>query len=330
MATNKNQREEKVKSLRIIQIDKEIRSGTYPNSSSLKKLFEVSRATIMRDLEFLRDRYDAPLEFDKDRNGYYYSDSTFFIQSVMLSEGELFTVSTIMPLLEQYKNTPLEESFKKIMNKITEMMPNQISVQSEFVNNEIKFISDPLPEIETEVFTTIFRAVKIHKTVQFDYRSLKRQDYTTRFFNPYHIVCQKGNWYIIGYCHKANDIRVYALSRMKNLKCTDDVFSIPADFSLNNFIDPNFGIWTNNTKPQKIELLFNKEINTYILERTWHATQECYQKDDGSVYLSFTTNQIQETLHWVLSFGSAVKVLNPPELAEQIIAEAKKIIENEK
>lgn len=320
-------REEKVKSLRILQIDEEIRAGHYPNSTQLSKKFEVSRATVMRDLEFLRDQYCAPLVYDYEKNGYYYSDPTFFVQSVMLSEGELFTVSTIMPLLEQYKNTPLESSFKSIMNKITQMLPDQISVDTAFINEEVKFISDPLPKIDEEVFNMIFHATKIHKKIQFDYRSISSQDYKTRIFSPYQVICQKGNWYILGFCHNSDEIRIYALSRMKNLILINESFSIPKDFLLENYIDPGFGIWNNKIDKVKIELLFSKDVNTYILERIWHKTQECYQTEDGQVYLSFETNQLQETQHWIMQFGSSVKVLNPPELREKIREEARKILD---
>lgn len=319
-------REEKVKIHRILELDKEIRSGRYPNSTYLSKKFEVSRATIMRDIEFLRDRYDAPLEYDQIRNGYYYSDNNFFIQSVMLSEGELFTVSTIMPLLEQYKNTPLEESFKKIMGKITEMLPDKVSVDSSFMNDSIKFISDPLPKIDEEIFNKIFNASKLHKTIEYSYRSLSRQGYAKRKLNPYQVICQKGNWYICGYCHSHNDIRIYALSRIKDLVITEETFKADENFKIEKYIDPSFGIWTTTEEPEKIELVFDRNINTYILERNWHATQEIAQNDDGSVYLSFMTNQFQETLHWVLSFGSSVKVLNPPKLAQAVQTEAKKIL----
>ena len=77
--------------------------------------------------------------------------------------------------------------------------------------------------------------------------------------------------------------------------------------------------------PQKIELTFDKSVNTYILERTWHKNQKCKQNADGSVYLTFESNQLQETLYWVLHFGAAVTVMNPPELKEMYKDEIKKM-----
>lgn len=319
------EREDKVKSFRILEIDGIIREGNYPNSTYLAKRFEVSRSTISRDIEFLRDRYNAPLEFDQVKNGYYYSDPTFFIQSVMLTEGELFTVGAILPLLEQYKNTPLEQSFRTMMTKITEMLPDSVSVDTSFVTSEIKFISDPLPQIDNSIFTQIFDSIRTKRTLEFGYRSIAKQDYHYRKFNPFRVVCQKGNWYVIGHDHKSSEIRIFSMARMKDLKVLNEKFTVPKDFKLDKYIDSSFGIWLSKTEPVKIELLFDKSVNTYILERNWHQTQECYQKEDGSVYLSFKSNQMQETLHWVLNFGSAVKVLNPPELIKAVKNEIQKL-----
>ena len=103
-----SEREDKIKTHRIIQIDEDIRSGMYPSVQYLVKKYEVSKRTILRDIEFLRDRYQAPLECDKVHKGYYYTDPTFAIKNVLLTEGDLFTFSTVMHLMEQYKNTPLE------------------------------------------------------------------------------------------------------------------------------------------------------------------------------------------------------------------------------
>lgn len=318
-------REDKVRTLRLFQVAEYIKNHHYPNTTELCREFEVSRSTMMRDIEFLQNRYNAPIEYDFANKGYYYTDPTFTIQSIMLSEGELFTVATIMPLMEQYKNTPLEATFKSIMNKMIEMLPNKVEVDSPFNTQHVQFIKDPLPEISENTFNLVFESIRTSKTLEFGYRSISKQSYTKRQFDPYKVLCQKGNWYVIGYCYMHSRFNVYSLSRMNDVKLTDGTFEIKPDFKLEKFIDPDFGVWHNDEKPKKIELMFDSGINTYILERTWHVNQKCRQNKDGSVYLSFMSNQLQETLHWVMSFGSSVQVLNPPELVEKVKAEIAKL-----
>lgn len=325
MNTKETEREDKVKTLRLLQLAEFIRTHHYPNAPKLMDEFEVSRSTIMRDIEFLQTRYNAPIEYSQEHKGYYYTDPTFIIKSVMLSEGELLSVSTIMPLMEQYKNTPLESTFRSIMTKVVDMMPNKVQIDTAFSASNVYFIKDPLPSISEHIFNSVFEAIRANKTVEFEYRSISKKEYSKRSFDPYKVLCQKGNWYIIGFCHLHNRINVYALSRMRNLIVTDEIYTIEKDFDINKHIDPEFGIWHSEGEPKKIELEFSPQINTYILERSWHENQECHQNPDGSVYLSYVSNQITETLHWIMSFGANVKVLNPPELIEKIKSEIQKL-----
>lgn len=311
-------REDKRRQWRVFEIAHFIRDNYYPNAPKIQKTFELSRSTVMRDISFLQDDYKMPIEYSEEHKGYYFTDPTFEIQSVMLSEGELLSISTILPLMEQYKNTPLEATYKSLMNKFIEMMPDKVSVSSSFLESDIKFISDPLPQIDEKVFNSVFDAIRTSSTIKFNYRSISRTTYTSRQFDPYKVICQKGNWYTIGWCHKHEDIVIYSLSRIKDLEKTGDTFEIKKSFALDKYIDSDFGVWLNKGKPVTIELVFSPDVNTLILERTWHAKQKCHQNKDGSVYLSFSSNQIQETLHWVMSFGSRVEVINPPELKEMI------------
>lgn len=321
----KKDREEKVKVFRILKIDEIIRNGKFPNTSYLCKKFEVSRSTIMRDIDFLRDRYNAPLEYDEAKRGYYYTDPTFFIKSVMLSEGDLFAVSAVIPLLEQYRNTPLESSMKNIFDTIINLMPEEVSVDSFFLSGDLSFISDPLPQIDNGVFYAVFESLKMQRTLEFEYKSLGDKTYCVRLAQPYHVICQKGNWYMLAYCLKHKKCRIFAFSRMKNPKTTEEHFERPKDFNPKKYFDSEFGVWNTAGAPVKIELLFDEKINTYILERSWHPTQHLRHNKDGSVYLSFKTNQLPEALHWVMSFGSAVTVLNPPELVKAVKAEVRKM-----
>ena len=166
----------------------------------------------------------------------------------------------------------------------------------------------------------------IIKIMKFDYRKISATDYTPHELYPYKIYNQKGDWYILGSVPNHESFATFTLARMKNIEL-GDAFKPDPDYKNKIHIDPNFGIWNNNSKPQNIELIFDKSINTYILERTWHKNQQCMQNKDGSVYLSFESNQIQETLYWVLHFGAAVTVINPPELKELYEAEIRKMAE---
>lgn len=327
MDEKKHKREDKFKTHRLLQIDKKIRMGDFPSVESLVAEYGVSRRTILRDVEFLRDRYNAPVEYDKIKKGYFYSDPTFLIQNVLLTEGDLFTVSTVLPLLEQYKNTPLEGSFRNIMSKIVDFLPEQVSVDTSFLNKDILFISDPLPKIKEKVFNAIFRAVKIRTVLSFCYKSAGSPDFKQKIFDPYHVICQKGNWYVIGFDHKSSDIRIYALSRIKDIAETGEHFEIPADFSLSKHIDPSFGIWNNPEQPEEYELLFAPSLVNYITEREWHKDQQVRTNEDGSVTLIFKTNQKQQARSWVMGFGTAVRVVRPEWLSEAIAVEAARVLE---
>lgn len=117
---------------RIIQIDKMLRGGSFIKIDDLVFKFGVNKRTIERDFERLRDDMNAPLEYDKAKNMYHYTDSTFSIPNVVLTEGELFTIATVLPLMEQYKNTPIESSFRNIIEKVSGLLPDSVSVNSSF------------------------------------------------------------------------------------------------------------------------------------------------------------------------------------------------------
>lgn len=307
---------------RIIKIDSMISSGSFPTATQIAKANECSVRTVLRDIEEMRNFYDAPIEVREGTGGYYYSEPNFFLKSVMLSEGELFSVALFDQLLEQYRNTPLEENLRRTFEKITKALPDEVSVDSTFLKSNLTFIPEKYGFIDGEVFTTVFDALKKHKTLEFDYRPLQKSTFMTRRLDPYHAVCQKGNWYIIGFSHDKNEVRVFSFARMKNVRATGDNFKIPATFKAEDYFDKEVGIWLSAKKEYGVRLLVSPEIGTFALNKIWHSNQRITENEDGSVLVEFSTTQLPEIKRWVLGQGKTVKVLNPPELIEEIKAEA--------
>ena len=244
------------------------------------------------------------------------------LQNALIPEGEFVAITAILPLLERYKGSPLEKHLINAYNTIQQILPKEIEAPVS-IASQIQFLSDPLPNIETEVFESIFSAIRQHKIITFDYKSISATKYSPHEAHPYRIYNQKGDWYCVCWYPKRDCYTTFNLARMKNIALTEEYKPDPK-YEENIHIDPNFGIWNNPKKPFKVEVEFIKEINTYILERTWHINQKCRQNKDGSVYLSFESNQEEEVIFWILKFGSKVKVLSPDWLKDKIRDEHQK------
>jgi predicted DNA-binding transcriptional regulator YafY len=317
--------EEKVRINRILMIDETIRSSSFPSVEKLAKEAEVNKRTIERDIEYLRDMYEAPIEYNRQKRGYFYSEPNFFIKSVILTEGELFSLALFDRLLEQYRNTPLESTLRRIFDKIIRSLPDNVTVNPGALGSHVSVISDHQGQIDEQVFEGIFTAVKTRRSISFDYRSLQKTTADRRTADPYHAVCQRGNWYFIGHCHDRNEPRMFSFSRVKNLVLTKKHFLIPKDFQPERYFDKEMGVFASARTPYTVELLINSEIGTFALERQWHETQKVEQREDGSVYVKFTTTQMPEVLRWVLGQGHTVKALAPPELVKMVKDEAEKV-----
>ena len=318
-------KEHKVRTNRLLLIDKAIRSGKYPNANDLAELAEVNSRTIQRDIEYMRDMYGAPLEYDPTHRGYYYTEANFYIKGVPLTEGELFSIALFDQLLDQYRNTPLEKTLRAIFSKIIQCLPDNINVETGFLTSQVTFIPDHAGVIDVDSFKTIFIALKQKQSIHFEYRSLEQSEYSKRKADPYHAICQRGNWYFIGYCHDRKEPRMFAFSRVRKAVLVKSNFNIPADFTPTNYFDREMGVWASSHTAQTIELQFDKEIGMYALDRQWHSTQTVRENKDGSVNVKFTTTQIPEVLRFVLGQGHTVKVLKPAKLVEMVKDEMKRV-----
>ena len=303
---------------RISQIDDIIRRGTYPSASQIAKELEVSLRTINRDLDVIRGYYHAPLEYDQIRRGWYYKDPNFFIKYIQIEEGELFSLALLDTLLMQYKNTPLEGKLKSVFEKIRNSLPSEVSIDSRFLDENLTYIPDALAPIKEEVFDAVFSGVKKKTTLSFEYKPLQKTTFMERKIDPYHIICQRGNWYVIGFCHLKQEVRIFSFSRMQNVQLTKEHFEVPKDFNAKDYVDKTMGVWLSAKTKYNVKLQFSSEIGTFAAEHIWHEGQTVEQNEDGSVIVSFETTQLPEVKRLVLGQGRTVKILEPKELVDEI------------
>jgi predicted DNA-binding transcriptional regulator YafY len=317
--------EEKDRINRLIFIDDRIRSGAYPNASALAEKAEVAPRTILRDIDYLRLFYNAPIAYDARHRGYYYTEPDFFVKTVLLTEGELFSIAVFDRLLEQYRHTPLEENLREIFRKIVRSLPRKITVDSCFLTGRVSFIPGCDEAVDVKVYEVMFTALRTAAAVSFEYRALQKTACTKRTVEPYHAVCRWGEWYIIGRCRDREELGMFAFSRIKNARPTGETFRMPARFDPHEYFDREMGVWASSRKPCTVEFLVDGETGIYALERQWHKSREITENEGGGFRVKFTTARLPEVARWVLGQGHTVKVLNPPELVGMVKDEAEKV-----
>ncbi|MBQ7745834.1 MAG: WYL domain-containing protein [Spirochaetia bacterium] len=314
----KEMQQEKVVIRRIHAIDSEIRKGTYPNTRDLAELLEVGERTISRDIDEMRNFYNAPIEYDRTRNGYYYTEESFYIKDISLSEGELFSIALFERMLTGYKNTPLEAQLRSVFRKVVSCLGERTTIDSIYIRDDVTYIPESLVRIDAKVFNDVFTALRSGRVMTLSYRPLHKATYLKRTIQPYHVICHRGSWYVIAQDSYKGSPRLFAFSRMKDTKVTKQSFAVPKDFNWHDYVDEDMGVWASSRQPYDIKLRFAAEIATFASEHVWSSTQKVKQNKDGTVDVSFTTTQLPEVQRWVLGQGHTVQVLEPLELIEAV------------
>jgi len=181
-------------------------------------------------------------------------------------------------------------------------------------------------EVKEHIWNAVSSAVESGRKLKIVYQKPQDPAGELRLINPYHIVNDAGQSYVIAFCEKRQNIRVFALSRILEARLTSDQFSLPQDFNIRDFLKQRFGAEPKE-KPFQVQLEFDRESAPYVKERLWFQEQVVEQNPDGSLILTFQTRSLLETVRWVLSWGSAVKVLEPKELKTRILEESRRLMQ---
>lgn len=311
---------------RLQLIDLAVRQGNYPNCATLSEELEVSPKTIQRDIDFLRDQRNVPIEYDPVKHGFYYSEPNYRLPAIDISESDLFAVSIAEKVLQQYQNTPLFDRLKKVFEKITLCLPERVTISPSWVDLRVSHFSDAPATINPGVFETLFNALKESKTVEIYHQSPSQHKPIRRQVDPYHCISFHGEWYMAGFCHRKATVLTFAFSRIKEAKTTGGTFTIPLDFSFKQYAEGHFAMFRGG-KPRTVKIAFKPFFAQIIKDRKWHDSQTIRQRKDGSIILSMKVSNLTGVKWWVLSWGSGAKVLSPKKLVEDIKNELKTMAE---
>jgi proteasome accessory factor B len=310
---------------RMLRIHQALQSGGFPNASKLAREIEVATKTIHRDIEFMRDRLNLPIEFDSSRNGYHYIGEVSAFPTMQITEGEIFALVVAEKALQQYRGTSFEKPLLSAIRKMEQALPDTISLNLADIEQTISFRTRAEPILNLEIFDALAKAVAQRQQLELHYRKPGQAKTELRVVDPYHLANINGEWFLFAYDHARKDIRTFVPARIQSVKPTGKTFVRTQKFSLEKRLRDSFGVHSGEGE-YEVVLRFNPHAADYVREKKWHRSQQLRELKGGGVELKLKLSSLAEIERWVLSWGGDAKVLKPRELAEAVKKSAAAIL----
>ena len=312
---------------RMLRIHQALQAGGFPNATKLARELEVSTKSIHRDIEFMRDRLNLPIEFAPDNNGYFYNGEVTAFPTMQITEGELFALVVAEKALQQYRGTSFEKPLLSAIKKMEQALPDTISLNLADIEQTISFRTRAEQILDLKIFDVLAKAAARREQIELAYRKPGQTKPEARIVDPYHLANINGEWYLFAYDHARKDIRTFAPARIKSVKPTGKTFARPQKFSLEKRLRDSFGVHSGEGE-HEVVIRFNARASDYVREKKWHESQELRELKGGAVELKLKLSSLAEIERWVLSWGGDAKVLKPSKLAEAVKQSAKKILQS--
>lgn len=302
---------------RLSKIHAKIKSGCYPNTQQLAFDNEVSVPTISRDIEFLRDRFGAPICYDATQRGYYYEED-FEMPLNMISSKDVMFLSLVKQLMTQYEGSPIYTEISSIIDFLTD---SQGIGKSDFLK---RVAAPPLPKVvvNEDSWNKVIKSLKENSLLKFDYNGRWRTETTHRMVHPYQVLLQDGMYYVFGLDENADNgkggERLFNLSRMKNIENTQQTFKLPEDFEFATRCGGGrFGAFKEANKLH-YEIDFYDDARQFVKDCVWADDQEFIDSEEENMTtIKFSSSQSAKVLEWVLSQGVRARPIAPKEFVER-------------
>ncbi len=302
---------------RIYHFHREVAAGRYPNAVRLAERFEVSTATAHRDIAYLRDRLLAPLEFDRAKNGYTYTERGFTLPFAD-APHVLFLLGLLNTLADEWSLGVLPEiqSLKARLGVI-------LSHDHRRVLERVRCERVEVEPVKPERLRHVLEAFEAGRCLELRYAKPSGER-STRLVDPLRILSYQGRWYLVGRCRLRGALRTFHLARVLQTRVTETVCE-SMDEDVDRYLQGAFGIFKGEPV-YDVKVLFTDTAAAIVKGQVWHRGQRLEKTAEG-VVLTLPVADFTEIKMKILQFGPRARVLSPPELRADLAEDARRMLE---
>jgi predicted DNA-binding transcriptional regulator YafY len=309
---------------RFYRMQSMLKSRRYVRTDEFLAALEVSRATFKRDLDYLRDRFRAPISYDRDHEAYCLDDKVadsalWQLPGLWFSADELRALLTMDQLIGELEPGVLSELIGPLRKRLKELLESGEHSAAD-IARRIRVLSMGARAIEPAHFRTLSTALLARKRLHLKHTRRADGDVLEREVSPQRLVHYRDNWYLDAYCHKRQALRTFAVDAIESATVLEKPAKELSDEALDRHVAAGYGIFA-GSDTQEAVLHFNATRARWVSRETWHPQQDGKLQLDGSYVLKLPYSREPELVMDILKYGSDVEVLAPESLRSAVAAQ---------
>lgn len=307
---------------RLCRIETLIRARGHVSFATLLAELEVSPATLKRDLEFLRSRLGAPIEYDRDLNGYLFGAAhgggRHELPGLWFDEAGLYSLLMAHQLLSSLDSDGLlSRHLQPLLGRIHQLLGSGEGVLAETLMKRVKIVSALRRPVPSQFFERVSAALLSRQRLHLRYLTRGRSELSEREVSPQRLVHYRNTWYLDAWCHRAHALRRFALDAMETATQLDEAAAeLPLE-EVRARMDAGYGIYAGGRRRWAV-LLFDARAALWASREEWHPDQKGRRLADGRYELRLPYVDDTELVMDVLRQGEQVRVVSPPALVASV------------
>jgi len=281
----------------------------------------ISLATFKRDLEYLRDRLNAPIEWDRERRGYRYVPASpdalrYELPGMWFNASEIRALLTMQHLLANLQPGLLEPHVKPLLARLRSLLGTAEHSADE-VERRIRIIHLGARAVQLPHFEQVAGALLKRQRLAIVYRGRGTGEVTEREVSPQRLVHYRENWYLDAWCHLREGIRSFAVDAIERAAVLEKRAKTVPDGELDEVLASGYGIFSGRATAWA-RLRFTPERARWVAAEQWHPQQKARFAPDGSYVLEVPYSDPRELTMDILRHGPEVEVLAPEALRQAV------------
>lgn len=315
---------------RIYKIKNMLRQSSLVSFAAMQSSLEVSRSTLKRDLDYMRNRMNIPIEYDRVTGGYSLDNSapntgqSHELPGLWFSPSEIHALLTMQHLLTSLDaGGVLAPHIEPLMQRLNALLGSAHNDAAE-LRRRVHIITLARRHVKPDHFQTVGNALLGRKRLGLTYTARHNGQSTQREVSPQRLVHYRENWYVDAWCHLRGGLRNFALDAITQAQVLPTAAQELDPTALQAAFDSSYGIFSGGPVTWAT-LRFSPERARWVAQEQWHDDQHASTQPDGSYHLQIPYSDHRELIMDILKHGAHCEVLEPQSLRSAVVEEVKRM-----